>query len=224
MPTGSGPVERPLWKRSVTYGAIGGTKAGDILAYPPRGFRSVQRRKRIGHGENRFGWAAAQTMSWGIQRLSGFRIEVEETQDAVTESTYTPVTFDDAGNPIEPATVTGAAEDTYNAEGQSFLVPGDTATLHIRFLFIPVSAPVRVVYVVDESNRKGFGYGTLPGHPQSGEESFIVERTPDGSVWLTVTAFSRPGGWLWYVLYLPLRVAQNRFMSRYLRVLSGPTD
>src|SRR3954470_10446637 len=34
-------------------------------------------------------------------------------------------------------------------------------------------APCRVVYVVDEPRRKGFAYGTLPGHPESGEELFV---------------------------------------------------
>ena len=30
----------------------------------------------------------------------------------------------------------------------------------------PVRAPCRVVYVVDEPDRRGFAYGTLPGHPE----------------------------------------------------------
>ena len=38
----------------------------------------------------------------------------------------------------------------------------------------PVQAPCRVVYVVDEPDRRGFAYGTLPGHAESGEELFLV--------------------------------------------------
>ena len=38
----------------------------------------------------------------------------------------------------------------------------------------PVTAPCRVVYVVDEPDRRGFAYGTLTGHPESGEELFTV--------------------------------------------------
>ena len=53
--------------------------------------------------------------------------------------------------------------------------------------------PCRVVYVVSEPDRAGFGYGTLPGHPESGEEAFVVEIDPDGQVVFTVSAFSRPG-------------------------------
>ncbi|MEU6803089.1 DUF1990 family protein [Streptomyces neyagawaensis] len=58
-----------------------------------------------------------------------------------------------------------------------------------------IKAPCRVVWTVDEPRRKGLAYGTLPGHPESGEESFVVARTGDGTVWLTVTAYSRPAKW-----------------------------
>jgi uncharacterized protein (UPF0548 family) len=53
-------------------------------------------------------------------------------------------------------------------------------------------APCRVVYTVAEPRRRGFAYGTLPGHPESGEEAFVVEQHDDGSVAIVVTAFSRP--------------------------------
>ena len=216
--------EIPLWRQPVTYGAVGGTKAKDILAYPPAGFRPMVRRTRIGHGENRFLWASARTMSWGIQRMSGFEVTVEQAPASVTDGTYIPVTFDNGGTPVEAATRAEADEDTYSPDGSSFLVPGDSATMTTRFAFVPVTAAVRVVYVVDEPDRKGFGYGTLAQHPESGEESFIVERTDDGSVWLTITSFSRPSRWYWWVLCGPLRAAQAIYTRRYLRVLSGSTD
>jgi uncharacterized protein (UPF0548 family) len=58
----------------------------------------------------------------------------------------------------------------------------------------PVSLriPCRVVYVIDEPGRRGFGYGTLRGHPETGEESFVVALDGD-QVRFTVTAFSRAG-------------------------------
>jgi uncharacterized protein (UPF0548 family) len=60
----------------------------------------------------------------------------------------------------------------------------------------PVGLPVpcRVVWVVDELDRIGFGYGTLEGHPEAGEESFLVTREEDG-VYFTLRAFSRPATW-----------------------------
>ena len=60
----------------------------------------------------------------------------------------------------------------------------------------PVRAPCRVVYVVDEHDRRGFAYGTLPGHPESGEELFAVRHDPaDDAVYAEVVAFSRHATW-----------------------------
>lgn len=50
-----------------------------------------------------------------------------------------------------------------------------------------------MVYVTTEPRRRGFAYGTLPGHPEIGEKAFIVTYEADDSVWLDITAFSRPG-------------------------------
>ena len=53
--------------------------------------------------------------------------------------------------------------------------------------------PCRVVYDIDEPDRRGFAYGTLPDHPEQGEEAFVVSLDADRRVWLDITAFSRPG-------------------------------
>ncbi len=53
--------------------------------------------------------------------------------------------------------------------------------------------PCRVVAVVEEIDRRGFAYGTLPGHPLSGEERFTVELS-SGRVSLRIVSFSRPTG------------------------------
>ncbi|MEU1629324.1 DUF1990 domain-containing protein [Streptomyces sp. NPDC020096] len=58
-----------------------------------------------------------------------------------------------------------------------------------------IQAPCEVVWTVREPHRIGFAYGTLPGHPECGEESFIVEQDGDGAVWLGITAFSRAASW-----------------------------
>lgn len=58
-----------------------------------------------------------------------------------------------------------------------------------------IKAPCRVVWTVEEHRRIGWAYGTLSGHPECGEEAFVVERTGDGTVWLTVHAFSRGAKW-----------------------------
>lgn len=74
----------------------------------------------------------------------------------------------------------------------------------------------RVVAVVDEPDRWGFAYGTLPGHIEVGEEAFVVEHRLDGAVVVRVTATAHvalPGRWLLQRLLLPL---QRRYAERYL--------
>ena len=84
----------------------------------------------------------------------------------------------------------------------------------------PVRAPCRVVYVVDEPDRRGFAYGTLPGHAEIGEELFAVRFDPVGeTVHAEVSAFSRHGTW-WSRLAGPFTSAMQRLIStRYLKAL-----
>jgi uncharacterized protein (UPF0548 family) len=84
----------------------------------------------------------------------------------------------------------------------------------------PVRAPCRVVYVVDEPDRRGFAYGTLPGHAESGEERFVVRYDPaTDEVYAEVVAFSRHATW-WSRLGAPITsVAQRVITERYLRSL-----
>jgi len=84
----------------------------------------------------------------------------------------------------------------------------------------PVQAPCRVVYVVDEPDRRGFAYGTLPGHAESGEELFLVRYDPaTENVIAEVTAFSRHATW-WSRLASPVTsLVQRTVTSRYLRAL-----
>lgn len=85
---------------------------------------------------------------------------------------------------------------------------------------VAVHEPVRVVAVVDTPERCGFAYGTLPGHPVSGEEAFVVSRDPDGRVVLTLRSLtSRAPGGGWRVLFPLLLVAQRVYRGRYRRAL-----
>ena len=68
---------------------------------------------------------------------------------------------------------------------------GVDAVLGLGWRALSIKAPVRVVRVVDESRRRGFAYGTLPGHPECGEESFVVELLDNDDVAMTIRAFSR---------------------------------
>ncbi|CPR12338.1 hypothetical protein BN971_03632 [Mycobacterium bohemicum DSM 44277] len=88
--------------------------------------------------------------------------------------------------------------------------------VQVRMGFLP--APCRVVYVIDEPDIRGFGYGTLPGHPESGEERFVVRHDPaTDAVFAEVSAFSRPATW-WSKAARPVvALAQRVIARRYLR-------
>ena len=216
-----------LWERPVSYGAVGATQAADLMSFPPRGFRPIERRVRLGFGEPRWNYAWTSALSWAIQRSSGFDVKRSETPGAVTDRTYTPVGFDDSGTAIDPADLQqgetpSPVAPAVGPDGSPLMVPGDTANLIFSFGPIKINAPVRVVYVIDEPNRKGFAYGTLLGHPESGEECWIIERAEDGSVWMTIRAFSRPSRWYWWLGYPFLRIMQTVYTKRYERALAGP--
>lgn len=73
----------------------------------------------------------------------------------------------------------------------------------------------RIVYLIEESGnveRFGFGYGTLPGHAERGEERFSVEwNREEDTVHYDVFAFSRPKHPLAWPGYPFARLLQKRF-------------
>ncbi|MDP9026471.1 MAG: DUF1990 domain-containing protein [Actinomycetota bacterium] len=209
-----------LWQVPVTYAAIGATQSEDLLQHPPKGFRPIERRVRVGYGPERWDYAWVQTMSWGIQRRAGFHVSALDSPAAVSDGTYIPVAFDASGTPVQPATSDDEGELTFAPDGSALIRPGDTALL--KWMLWPARIPARVVYVIDEPDRKGFAYGTLPGHPERGEEAFVVERRADDSVWLVIRAFSRPSNVFFWVAYPALRMVQAIFTARYERALTGP--
>jgi uncharacterized protein (UPF0548 family) len=95
-----------------------------------------------------------------------------------------------------------------------------TVGADVTFRFLGQKIPCRVVDVVDEPDRRGFAYGTLPGHPEKGEERFTVERDPaTGEVTVMVTAFSNPA-LLRTKLAGPFnRLVQSTMTRRYLKAL-----
>jgi uncharacterized protein (UPF0548 family) len=76
-----------------------------------------------------------------------------------------------------------------------------------------VLAPCRVVALVEQRDRCGFAYGSLPGHPLAGEERFTVERA-DGVVLLRIRSVSRPVGLAGWVPALA-RAGQRHVNRRY---------
>jgi uncharacterized protein (UPF0548 family) len=86
---------------------------------------------------------------------------------------------------------------------------------------VTIREPARVVAVVGTPDRCGFAYGTLTGHPVTGEEAFVVHRSPDGGVWLTLRSLTRPSPGRWCALFPLILVAQRWYRFRYLRAKRG---
>jgi uncharacterized protein (UPF0548 family) len=101
------------------------------------------------------------------------------------------------------------------------VAPNATLILGLGIGPLRLRAPCRVVYVVEEPRRGGFAYGTLAGHPESGEEAFIVEHHRTDAVSFTVTAFSRPATRLARVAGPLGAIVQRQMTSRYLRTLAS---
>lgn len=85
-----------------------------------------------------------------------------------------------------------------------------------------LTAPCRVLRVIDEPDRAGFAYGTLPGHPEAGIEEFLLTRTATGVVRLHIDAVSRPATWYARLGAPVARLVQELVTRRYLRALAPP--
>lgn len=97
---------------------------------------------------------------------------------------------------------------------------GERYWLVARLGPVAVKEPVQVTAVVDQDDRRGFAYGTLAGHPVTGEEAFVVHRDADGTVFFTLRSITSPGDGWWRAAFPAVRVAQRVYRRRYLRALT----
>ncbi|HEY9338534.1 MAG TPA: DUF1990 domain-containing protein [Kribbella sp.] len=154
----------------------------------PEGYHRLEYRERIGAGDEVFRRAADALLAWRMHRAAGIPVTATST-------------------PPEVGT------DSLGRLGPGLLVP----PLRTRTqLGLPI--PCRVVRVVDEPDRIGFAYGTLQGHPEAGEESFLVTRDSDG-VHVTIRAYSRGATWYTRVAGPLARTAQHYAATRYAAAL-----
>lgn len=77
-------------------------------------------------------------------------------------------------------------------------------------------AACRIVYVIDEPRTFGFAYGTLPLHPEQGEEAFVASLDEDGAVRLRIIVFSKPRHPLARLGWFVGRQIQVRVTNRFL--------
>jgi uncharacterized protein (UPF0548 family) len=96
---------------------------------------------------------------------------------------------------------------------------GTTLLVQTRVGPVHVVGGCRILHVVDEPGRFGFVYGTLPSHPEVGEEAFTVVARDDG-VHFEVMAVSRGSEPLVRMAAPLARAAQARIARGYLRGLA----
>lgn len=99
------------------------------------------------------------------------------------------------------------------------VAPGSVVALVTRTMGMWLLFACRVESVIDEPDRFGFVYATLPGHPECGYESFVVALIGDDVVF-EIDAVSRPGIAIVRVAAPVTRVIQKRATEAYLDALA----
>lgn len=201
-----------MGEKSLTYAEIGLTRT----TQSPAGYRTVHHRIPVGSGRETFNRLAEGILSWELQRGAGLSVRASSGR-AVVGCVVVPgfgigrlrlpapcrvvwveelVDSDDDGG-------TGADETGSDRTGRG----GDGVDQAAHDGEWPDHYGAR---------RAGFGYGTLPGHPERGEEAFTAELAADGTVYFGVFAYSRPANWF-YRLGVPVaRFCQWLITRRYL--------
>jgi len=101
---------------------------------------------------------------------------------------------------------------------------GATVVVTLGTPVLALAAPCRIVSVIDDETHWGFAYGTLPGHPERGEEAFVVSIASDEKVRFAVVAFSRPDDALVRLSGPIGRAIQKGGTNGYLRALQRFVD
>ena len=101
---------------------------------------------------------------------------------------------------------------------------GETVLLLVKTAGLWVTAPCRVVYLIDERHRFGFAYGTLPGHPEQGEVAMTVEVSEIGNVVFRIVSFSRTVDPLARLMSPLTRRIQRRVTYRYIEALATSSE
>lgn len=98
---------------------------------------------------------------------------------------------------------------------------GTRVTMRLGVGILSFRIPCLIVWAERSDTVAGFAYGTLPGHPERGEERFTLTLRPSGDVEFAIAAFSAPGRWFTRVGAPLGRLVQTWMTRRYLRALDA---
>ena len=180
------------------------------------------------------------TLRWGVGRPTSDRLDRLLAEACQAELTYDHVgsTLDPSANVGRERLVVGSGRDDLDEArarlrrwapqrsiGADIVPPGAPVEVGVTVVVVAragpawVAIPNRIVAVVDEADRFAFAYGSLPGHPFSGEESFGVALGANGGVEAVVAVDTRPAIPLGQLVAPALGLVQRLATSRYLRSL-----
>ena len=170
----------------------------------PDGYRNFESAYFVGRGQDTFDRCTEELLHWEVKIRSGFDIEVGGQGTT------------GAGEPGNGRGTTGAGE---SGNEPPRVEAGQEPTIRVRLGPFRLPEPSRVIDVFETARRCGFTYGTKPGHPITGEESFILIRTTDDRVFLVLRSVSRAGAGIWRFGEPFVRLAQVIYRRRYGRAL-----
>ncbi|WCE39968.1 DUF1990 domain-containing protein [Brevibacterium sp. BDJS002] len=165
----------------------------------PADYRHFESAYFVGHGRETFDRCAEELLHWEVKIRSGFDIGAQASED-------------DTGS-LSAGTGTGTGTQRVRA--------GQEPTIFVRLGPFRLPEPARVIEVFESDTRRGFTYGTKPGHPITGEESFILIHADDDRVFLVLRSVSRAGMGIWRLGEPFVRLAQIIYRRRYSRALRG---
>lgn len=183
-------------KDDYTYYPIGATydfRAGHGPANVAQKYHWLYGQYRIGHGECDFSAACKYINTFGMQEDLGMEF-IDRPHSATVDSV---LLMDFSLGPLRfyiPTRIVYVLDDQERTQPQ-------TGTINPALRYIA---------------RGGFAYGTLTGHPESGEELFSVELREDDSVWAVVLSFSRSGRWFTAICAAPAYLLQKWALNKYL--------
>ena len=166
----------------------------------PDGYRHFESAYFVGRGRDTFDHCAEELLHWEVKIRSGFDIDVDGSADSTDRAS-------------------GSSASAKTAHRSPRVERGQELTIRVRLGPFRLPEPSRVIDVIETEDRCGFTYGTKPGHPITGEESFILIRTADDRVFLVLRSVSRAGLGIWRLGEPYVRLAQIIYRRRYGRAM-----
>lgn len=182
----------------------------------PADYRHFESAYFVGHGSETFDRCTEELLHWEVKIRSGFDIGAQASEDETGSLSAETGSLSAGTGPLSADTGSLSA-----GTGAPRVRAGQEPTIFVRLGPFRLPEPARVIEVFESETRRGFTYGTKPGHPITGEESFILIHADDDRVFLVLRSVSRAGMGIWRLGEPFVRLAQIIYRRRYSRALRG---